>query len=152
MSKLIGKILVFTIVMGIVAFALNTVFGHDTVLLLSKEAHYLPNGAKWYMWKFNWWEYVSNLHTTVTDASVLQFKLPERQWDNNVANNLALIMDYLIVIINVIIYPLKLASYLLQNVLALLGINMDATNENNGLAWLVIFARDMLSKVVVPYI
>lgn len=151
MKNLILRIVTFTILMGIVALTINTAFGSETVLFLQKEQHFTL-GNKWYIWKFNWWGYISNLQTSTTDTSILQLELPPRQWNSDIANNLGLIMDYLILIINILLYPLKLASYLVTNVLAIFGVNMDVTNNKNGLAWLVIFVRDMLSQIVVPYI
>lgn len=151
MKSIVLKILTFSILMGIVALTINTAFGSETVLFLQKEQHFTL-GSKWYIWKFNWWGYVNNLTTSTTDVSVLQLELPPRQWNSDIANNLGLIMDYLILIINILLYPLKLASYLVTNVLALFGVNMDVTNSKNGLAWLVTFVRDMLSRIVVPYI
>lgn len=110
------------------------------------------------MWKLDLWNYIKNIQTTASNPSVLQFELPTRQWDSTVqsyqdfTNNLALVVDYIIVVLNVLLYPLKVGSYLLQNILAILGINTNTSDPNNGLSWLIIFVRDMLSRVVIPYI
>ena len=109
MKNIILKIVTFTILMGIVALTINTAFGSETVLFLQKEQHFTL-GNKWYIWKFNWWGYVNNLTTSTTNTSVLQLELPPRQWNDNIANNLGLIMDYLILIINILLYPLDVTA------------------------------------------
>lgn len=158
MKNLLLKIITFTIVLGIIALAINNTFGSATFVYLRKVNIMYVNGQPTYMWKLDLWNYIKNIQTTASNPSVLQFELPTRQWDSTVqsyqdfTNNLALVVDYIIVILNVILYPLKVGSYLLQNILAILGINTNTSDANNGLAWLVIFVRDMLSKVVIPYI
>lgn len=157
MNKIILKLLIGTIIIGIIAIAINTVFGSETITYLQKERLTLSNNYIWYMWKFDFWGYIKNIETTATNGSVLVFDLPTREWENvqnlsDLGNNIALLVDYLIMVINIILYPLRLGSYLLQNVLAILGVNTDTTNAKNGLSWLVIFVRDVLGNIIIPYI
>lgn len=151
MKNLLLKIVTFTIVIGIVGFAINTLFGSQTILYLQKKTFYV-NGNSWYMWEFKWWDYIKNLQTTATDGSILQFDLPTRVWNNDILNNLAVLGNFLIMIVNFLLYPIKVGAYLIQNVLALLGVNNDVTNTRNGLAWLVEFVRNILGNIAIPYI
>lgn len=158
MKNLILKTVTFTIILGIVALAINHAFGSATFVFLRKVNIMYVNGEPQYMWRLDVWNYIKNIQTTASNPSVLQLVLPDREWDSTVqsyqdfTNNLALVVDYIIVVLNVLLYPLKVGSYLLQNLLAILGINTNTSDPNNGLSWLVIFVRDMLSKVVIPYI
>lgn len=158
MKNLVLKVITFTIILGIIALAINHAFGSATFVYLRRVNVFYLNGEPQYMWKLDLWNYVKNIQTTASNPSVLQFELPTRQWDSTVqsyqdfTNNLALVVDYIIVVLNVLLYPLKVGSYLLQNILAILGINTNTSDPNNGLAWLIIFVRDMLSRVVIPYI
>lgn len=151
MKNLILRIFTFTILMGIVALAINTVFGRESILFLTKERHLLPDGSAWYMWKFNWLGYVQNIQTTAADASVLQFKLPQIDL-TDFLGVLKTILNFVILLINILLYPFRASSYFLQNILALLGVNQDTSNINNGLAWLITFIRDILGNIAIPYV
>ena len=162
-NKLVIPIVIFTILLGIVALALNTALGNHTITYIEK-IRYTTGNTSFYYWKFTWWQYLSNLELTTTDLSILQFDMPSRQWIHITAtitqeqfwielgNNMALMLDYVIMVINILLYPLKIGAYLLRNVLAILGINQDTTDSRNGLAWMVIFVRDILTRIVIPYI
>ena len=159
MKKAIIPIITFTIMIGVIALSFNTAFGNQTITYIEK-IRYTTGNTHFYYWKFTWWDYLYNVQLTTTDLSVLQFDMPTRTWDTMsnsftweaLGNNLALILDYIIMAINILLYPLKIGSYLLRNILALLGINQDTNNQYNGLAWLVIFVRDILSRIVIPYV
>ncbi len=151
-NRLILRIFTFFIVLGIVALAINSVFGAETFIYLRRETVAQINGTNYNMWKLDLYSYIKNLETSASNASILELKLPTRTWNNDIANNLALIMDFLILIINVLLWPLKVGSYVLTNILAILGINNDTENARNGLSWLVIFVRDILSRISIPYI
>jgi len=152
MKNLILRIFTFTIIIGVVALAFNNIFGNETITYLQKERITMLNGQSFFMWKIDWWGYVNNLQLATTNTSVLELKLPTREWNNDVANDLALLIDFVILLANILLYPIKLGAYLLQNIMAILGVNTDATNNNNGLAWLVIFVRDILGRISIPYV
>ena len=161
MKKTIIKIVTFTIVIGILAIALNTAFGNETIIYLEKVQinRFYTN---FYIYKFNYWAYIQNLQLSTTDLSVLRFDMPARQWQTEIeditqffeviTNNLCVILDYLIMVINILLYPLKVGAYLIRNIMAILGINTDTHADYNGLAWLVTFVNDILARIVIPYI
>lgn len=152
MKNLTLKIITFTVVLGIIALAINYVFGAETFIYLRRYTVHYFNGTPVNMYKIDFWSYVKNIQTSATNASVLELKLPTREWNNDIPNDLALLMDFVILIINILLYPIKIGAYLLQNILAILGINNDTENTRNGLAWLIIFIRDILGRVSIPYI
>lgn len=163
MKKILISMITFTIVIGIVALSINTAFGNQTITLIEK-IRYQTGNTHFYYYRFTWWEYMTNLNLTTTDTSILRFEMPTREWQEiqgnifqdiwwqYLGNDLAVILNYIILAINILLYPLKLGAYLLRNVIALLGINQDTDNPNNGLSWLVIFVRDILSNIVIPYV
>lgn len=158
MKGKILKIVGFSIVIGVIALCFNTAFGNGTITFLQKERIQYGTQLTWYIWKFDFWGYLKNLELSATDLSILVFKLPTRQWVNvddiaDIGNNLLVILDYIIVIANVILYPIKVGAYLLQNLLALFGVNHDYSYEaNNGLGWLVMFVHDILGNFSIPYL
>ena len=157
MSKIIGKIVVFTIVLGVVALAFNTTIGSNTIPFLKKEIIYYGTNTHFYIWKIDVWNYLHNIELSTSDVSILQLNLPTRQWQTvdsftDFGNNMALILDYIILIINIMLYPIRLGAYLLRNIVAILGINTDTTDINNGLAWLTVFINEILGRIVIPYI
>lgn len=152
MKNAILKVIVFIIVIGILGMAFNNAFGYETIMYLQKEQITMANNGHFYIWKIDFWNYIKNIQLTTSNLSILQFKTPTRQFNSDIANNLALIMDFLIMIINLLLYPMKVGAYLIQNFLAILGINTDTSAQYNGLAWLVIFVRDILGQIAIPYI
>ena len=151
MKHALLKAVTFTIVIGILAMAINNAFGYETIVYLQKQQINV-NNTHFYIWKIDFWNYFKNIQLTTSNLSILEFKLPTRTWNNDVANNFALVVDYLIVQINVLLYPLKIGAYLIQNVMAIMGINSNVNATHNGLKWLVQFVRDILSNIAVPYI
>ena len=160
MHRKIGLIIGFTVLIGVLALAFNTAFGNQTVTYLSK-VRFDYGTFHFYMWKFNFTNYVKGLELSTSDLSRLQFNLPARQWRwtgdmedwfPDLANNLAVILDYLIVIANAILYPLRVGAYLLRNILALLGVNSNANDTNNGLGWLITFVNGIMEYAQIPFI
>ena len=152
MKHALLKIITFIIVIGVLGMAFNNAFGYETIMYLSKQQINLPNNAHFYIWKIDFWQYFKNIQLTTSNLSILEFKLPTRQWNSDIVNNLKIIVDYLIVLANLMLYPLRIGAYLIQNILAILGINTDTNATHNGLAWLVIFVRDILGQIAIPYI
>ena len=152
MKSAILKVIIFIIVIGILGMAFNSAFGYETVIYLQKEQITMANHTHFYIWKIDFWSYIKNIQLTTSNLSILEFKLPTRQWNNDIANNFALVIDFLIMIVNLMLYPLKVGAYLIQNLLAILGINTDVTAPHNGLSWLVTFVRDILGNISIPYV
>lgn len=160
MRKKILTIIGFTVILGVLAIAFNTAFGNQTVTYLTKVR--IEFGTfHFYMWKFDFTEYVKSLELSTSDLSKLQFKLPTRQWRwtgdindwfTDLANDLAVILDYIIVVANALLYPLRVGAYLLRNILAILGVNADTSNANNGLAWLITFVNNIMEYAQIPFI
>ena len=161
MKRQFIKIISFTILIGVLALAFNTAFGSNTITYLQKiqvNRFY----ARFYMYKLDMWGYIRNLQLSTTDLSILRFDMPTKQWQteieditqffNVITNNLCVILDYIIMILNIMLYPLRVGAYVIRNMLAILGVNIDTTDQNNGLAWLVIFVNDILGRIVIPYI
>lgn len=157
MKRTIVKFISFTILIGVIALCINTALGKDTIMFLDKQTIYYGSNNHWFMWKFDFWKYLLNLQMATTNISVLVFKTPTRQWNNNMdwnalGNNLLVILDYLIMVINILLYPIKVGAYLLQNVLAIFGVNNNPNDTNNGLGWLVTFVQDILGNFAIPYL
>ena len=156
MKKTILTLISFTILIGVVAIAINTAFGNQTIMFLEKQQINIGT-THFYIWKYDFWKYLTNLQMATSNLSVLVFELPTRQWNNNMdwnalGNNLLVMLDYIILIVNIILYPLKIGAYLLQNILAILGVNADVNSTRNGLAWLVRFITEILGNIAIPYI
>lgn len=159
MKRTIIIALSFFIIIGVVALCLNMAMGNQTVIYLQK-VRYETIGYINYYYKFDFSEYIKNLNLSITDTSKLTLELPTRQWENMTSvlnweplgNDLALILDYVILIINVLIYPLRVGAYLLRNILAILGVNQDTNQTTNGLAWLVQLVNWLVERIAIPYI
>ena len=150
-------ITVFTtvIIIGVIGLALNTAFGSQTVTYLQNVR--LNNGM--YVMKFNFATYLTNLNMSISETSTLALQLPERgflpvggvNWWEPLGNDIAVIINYIFLIINVLLYPMRIGSYLTKNALALLGVNMS-NDANNGLYWLRELVNWLIQRVAIPYI
>lgn len=155
--KVITKIAIITIIMGCIALSFNVAFGNQTITYVER-IRLGTTGA--YYYKFNFAEYLQNLTLSISNTSTLTLQMPTRTWQTMTSiidgealgNNLALILDYLIMVINIIIYPLRIGAYILKNLTAIIGINQDTTNQYNGMAWLVNLLEWLIARVAIPYI
>lgn len=155
--KVITKIAIITIIMGCIALSFNVAFGNQTITYVER-IRLGTTGAFYY--KFNFAEYLQNLTLSISNTSTLTLEMPTKTWQTMTSiidgealgNNLALILDYLIMVINIIIYPLRIGAYILKNLTAIIGINQDTTNQYNGMAWLVNLLEWLIARVAIPYI
>ena len=157
MSKLLIKIITFSILLGVVALAINTILGSNTIPMLQKEMVYYGTNNHFFIWKLDIWSYLKNIELSVDDVSILQLEMPTRTWENindigDFGNNLALMLDYIILVINILLYPLRLGAYLCRNIMAIFGINTNVNDPNNGLKWMTLFINEILGRIVIPYI
>ena len=93
-------------------------------------------------------------------TTYLNIKLPTRQWENNgieiigllddIINNLCVIMDWGLFAINIMLFPFRVICYLVQILLAFVGINIDVTN-NNAFTWLINLTNYLI-PIQIPYI
>lgn len=156
MKRTIIIIVSFIILLGAIGVSLNLALGNQTVVYLTKIR--MDNGQ--FIYKFNFANYLMNITTNVSDTSKLALALPSREWQwmttitnwEPLGNDLALILDYIIFIINIIIYPFRIGAYLLRSLLTLVGINTDVNNNYNGLAWLIELVNWMVERIQIPYI
>lgn len=145
---------VIMMIIGMIGIAINTIFGYGTVDLFVRYRV----GTIW-LWKFNVKAYISNIELSFQDVSRLTLELPERQWMSltdgfweGLSNNLALMLDYIILIGNVIMYPIRIGAYAVREVLAIIGINVVNPNTESGIFWLVKLTNYMQEYMQIPYI
>lgn len=143
------------ILLGAIGVAFNILFGRNTISFISQE-NIGSTTLIWYKFDIN--GYINNLKTTITDTTELKLQLPTRNFISPTdifeffeyfGNNMAVIVDYVILIINVLLYPLKIGGYLVKFVLALLGFNLY--NTESGMYWLGYLASRLVG-LTIPYI
>lgn len=145
----------FLIVIGIVAISLNTIFGYNTIAYLERVR--IEETGQW-IYKYNFINYISNLQMSIGDTAQLELILPWRtwtaniditNWGNAIGNNMALILDYIIMILNVLLYPFRVGAYITQQMLAILGVKI-LNNETN-IKWLTNLV-ETLKGLQIPYV
>lgn len=140
-KKALLTLITFIIVLGTIGFALNTLFGLNTVSYITV---YNNNGI--IMQKYDLWSYIENIRYQFDDISKLAIEVPNLQWNagNNVyqqmVNGLIQIGKCIIMGLNIMIYPLRIAFYIIGVVLALIGLNMQEYG-NNPLNWLITLVK-----------
>ena len=153
MKKAFATIFVFIIFVGVTGFALNTVFGMNTVTYLDIEQ---VNGI--WIYKYDLWRYIENVRANFTQFANLQIRLPSMNWQNtgnwmqDFALNFVVFSNVFIAFANIIIYPMRVAFYIIQILLALVGLPIGdiATSSESPLAWLGQFTQAIIS-LQIPY-
>lgn len=155
MTNKLRSLATILILLGAIGVAFNILFGRNTIAFLSEEI--IPNSnLVWY--KFDIKNYIDNLTTTITDTTELKLQLPTREFHEvndaidffvYFGNNMAVIVNYVILVINILLYPLKIGGYLVKFVLAIIGFNLY--NTESGIWWLGEIAQRLVA-LTVPYI
>lgn len=157
MMRLFKKIIKYTIILGVIGFCLNMIFD-NAIGFLQIERY---NGVLIY--RYDYFSYMENLRQSFTGTTELTLELPTRIWQNTNANmineefwevmgnNLALIFDYLIFALNILLWPLRLMAYFLRGVLAIIGLNVISPQEST-LKWLIDLVNNMVNFIQIPYV
>ena len=148
------KLLIICTGIGIVAIALTYMFGEGVIPFLYTERTSI--GILQY--RYNFFDYYQNLKLTLNDTEIFVFTLPTRQmiplqgadWYEDLANDLLVIVDYIILVNNITLYPMRIMGYLGQNILALCGLDV-VNNPQGGLQWFITFIK-FLARSEIPYI
>lgn len=130
MKSLVIKIGIALSILGVIALALNLVFGMGTINYL--EQIKIGNIT---LYKYNFDEYFINLSNSLQDTSVLTLSWQARTWTSDIVNDLAYIANIFIFILNVLIYPFRVGAYVVKNILAILGVNFTQI-EGSNITWL----------------
>lgn len=152
---MIKKLLLLTTGIAVTLFALMILFNSNNISSLITTER---TSIGILIYKMDFKSYLTNIELSLTDRAVLELHEPTKQmialegldWYKDLAWDLKVIVDYIILIINILIYPLRIGGYALKNILAIIGINVTKTNANNPLNWLVELAK-WLAKVEIPY-
>lgn len=146
MSGLLKRIAIFTIFIGIIGISIRFALGENTMTLLSKEQ---TNGITYY--KLDIWEYYLNINSGLGQINKLIINKPTREWNSDIVNDLAVIVNVLIFAINILLYPFRIGAYIIHSLITFMGIN-TTTAEGNGLYWLVELIQFLIGKAQLPYI
>jgi len=155
MKRILYTLTIGSITLGVIALALNTVFGYGTVTYLTRIRIY----DTW-MWKYDFWNYVENIRNSFTNVSELSLSMPDREWEtlqatnfgSALGNNLAMILDYIIIGLNVLFYPLRIIFYAIQILLSLIGLpTVTGTYGSNPMKWLIDLCKFFVT-LQIPYV
>ena len=143
-------VVIFSIIIGVFAIALNTAFGLNTISYLSK--HPLNNGSDriGYYYIFSFKNYMQNLNIAINNTASLKIEYPPTNWElGDVSKSIG---NILIFVANVLLYPLRISAYIINVMLGILGVNQNINDELNGLGWLVKFVQEALQIFDIEYI
>lgn len=147
MTNKIRVVATALILLGAIGVAFNILFGNSTITFLTQERIEETN-LIWY--KFDIQSYLDNLTTTITDTTELKLNIPEIDYASlEWYDYIWVAVDYVILVINILLYPLKIGGYLVKFVLALLGFNLY--NQASGMYWLGYLAQYLVG-LTIPYI
>ena len=135
--------IVWIILLGIIALALSTIFDERTTILLSTFEH---NGIK--LWKIDIWKYLTNLAISFNPNN-LSLDIPTLNQTNIITITISSI-NYTIMMINILTYPLRISGFVAINIMALLGINMNP-DITHSLTWLVNLGK-FFTELNIPYL
>jgi hypothetical protein len=135
--------IVWIIVIGIIALTLSTIWDNNTTILLSTFEH---NGIK--LWKIDLWTYMTNLSISLNPNN-LSLNIPTMN-DTTIITTTISMINYIIMMINILTYPMRISGFITINIMALLGINMNP-DISHSLTWLVNLGR-FFTELNIPYI
>ena len=150
MVKNIKTTIIFLILIGTIGIAINMIFGTGNVTYLSR---FQVEGVTYYKYDFH--AYFENVTDNIQAVTELNLQLPTRTWINNLswsslANNLAIILDYIIFGLNILMYPFRIGGYIIINTWTILGIKPQVDSASP-IYWLYHLAEWMIS-LQIPYI
>lgn len=145
MKKVLTTLSIVIIGIGVIGFALNTVFGMQTISYMTLEN---VNGV--WMYKYDIWNYIENLRNNFEQIAELSITIPDLTWSNtdnltvDMVKNLQVIANIILFGLNILLYPLRIAFYIIKTVLAIIGLPMaDADTSGNPLNWLIQLCKTM---------
>lgn len=152
MAKKFVTLMLAVCVLGVIALALNQILGN--VINLSYKEQIGNTGLYWQ--RYDTWAYIQNLKNSFRNTTELSLNLPTREWEYSnsgwgwLSNDLALLLDYIILVINILLYPLRIGFYMVQIIMSLIGI--DTINyANNPLKWLIDLTY-RIKSLQIPYV
>ena len=143
MKRAIISLVSLSILIGVIGSALNFVFGVNTVSYISTvEIHGVT------MQKYDFIKYLETLSYQFTDVSKLQLYIPTFDWTSGILEVIVSIGKVLVLGLNILIYPFRIAGYIIGLLLAIVGINTQSY-ANNPLRW-VIQLVNTLTTLQIP--
>lgn len=152
--KALGRIILFgSILIGTIGFAMILVFGSNATTYI---IHDNINGID--ILKISTWNYIEGIRQNLTNPTELNLQLPELQWRNDIsfdnwpfvfANNAKVMVNYLIIVANILLYPIRLGAYAQRTIFTILGLNMNI--NTTPMTWLVQLINDAIS-LSIPYL
>lgn len=155
--RTIKYITIWTILIATMAMALNFIWPNTISFLTTRASNF--DNAIYYVYDFK--GYLRNIEFSAQKITNLQLQMPTREWQtgaweligivSQIGNNLAVILDYIILALNIVIYPFRVMSYVIQLIMAVIGFNMSSM-DNNSFAWLKELTEWFIERFAIPYI
>ena len=156
--RTIKYITIWTIIIGVMGYALNYIWPNTITFLEPVTAHPMSNFSV-DIQTFNFHAWFENLSIAASKQTTLTLDMPTRKWISDpgifeifemLVNNLALILDYMILAINVAIFPFRLIAYIVQLVMAFVGLNVNS--PNSAFKWLFDLIDWFINRLQIPYV
>lgn len=156
--RIIKYAVIWTIIIGTMAVGLNFIWTNSISFITTKYPTHDPT-TFYYVYDFK--AYLQNMQFSAAKTTYLELKMPERQWQTGaweligivgqIGNNLAVILDYGILAINIVIFPFRIIAYIVQLLMAFIGFNMS-NMENNAFAWLKTLTEWFIERLQIGYV
>ena len=159
MTKRYKEIAIILIIVGVIGFSLASIFGQEVITLISEAK---TNGITYY--KIDVWAYLDNIQVSIGQTSYLQLTTQSRSWVNitsnivqqqfweDLGNNMAVILNWIIYGLNILIYPFRIGGYVFKQTLVILGFNVDSQNNQYGISWIVELANWLVKDAFIRYV
>ena len=138
----------FLLVIGVIAVAINLAFGRSNTMMYVEELEYNVI----HIYKYNLQNYLLNIQTNLSNVVNLSIKRPERNWNSDIINDLALILDYILYGLNLFMWPLRLGAYIVRFLFTILGVNMNGLDPNNAFNWLARLINTFINNLQFNYV
>lgn len=156
--KTVKYVVIWTIILGSIALALNFVWPNSITFLQQKTSTIDTQGI---YYTYNFQNYLQNLTYAAEKTSMLSLKMPTREWKtgawevisllDQISNNLQVILDYMILPINIFLWPIRLIAYVTELTMAFIGFNVQNMPTGNPFKWLTDLLNWFITNLQIPY-
>lgn len=156
--RTIKFISIWIIILGTIAVALNFAWPNTITFITQKTNTYDPTTI---YYVYNMRSYLQNIQIAAQKTTYLQLDMPTREWQTGafeligitqqISNNLAVMLDYSILALNIVLFPFRIIAYIVQILMAVIGLNIYETN-NNAFSWLIELTNWFIDRLQIPYV
>lgn len=138
------KILILTTIIAFIGISLIAIYNDPSICTYIEEIEVQLGNKTYHLLTYNFADYFENIKNTVSSPTMLKIEMIPQTWQmpsgswlepdfwEAILNNLEFMVNVGIFALNILLYPLRIWTYLGRTVLALIGVNRNS----NSISWI----------------